>query len=98
MDALTAYGVPVVAVTPAVVQVAKQLGLPTRWAGVAAMLTAGALSLLVDAQTGGATLTQQDVSGYVLASVIYGLAAAGLYSQARVVQEVVGNAAPDAGG
>lgn len=81
-------GVPIVVVTPAVVQVAKEVGLPTKYAGVASMLAAGMMSALIDVATQqGAAIGPDDVARYALAGIVYGLAAAGLYSQVKAVRD-----------
>lgn len=75
---LLVIGVPLVIVVPALVELAKRMGLPTIWAGLASILSCGLvlglLELRSNAQFGG-------VAAWALASIIYGLAAAGLYSQ-----------------
>jgi hypothetical protein len=84
-------GVPVVALVPAVVEAAKRAGLPVRFAGLAAVLAATVLVALADLARGG-----HDPARWLLAGVVYGLAVAGLYSQAR---RVAGNrTGPDAAG
>lgn len=75
-------GVSILAVTPALVEVAKQSGLPTQWAGIAAiaiatvMVIAGGIAL-------GDPLTLPTISRWLMNGIVYGLAAAGLYSQTR---------------
>ncbi|MGH2559978.1 MAG: hypothetical protein ACRDJH_13000 [Thermomicrobiales bacterium] len=73
--------VAIVALVPGIVELAKRLGLPSRWAGLAAVVAATALVALRDLALGdghGGSLAR-----WLLAGVVYGLAAAGLYSQAR---------------
>lgn len=74
-------GVPVVVLVPAVVEAAKRAGLPTRYAGLAAIAAATLLVALAD--LAGLGNAGGSVARWLLAGVIYGLAAAGLYSQAR---------------
>jgi hypothetical protein len=69
-------GVPLIVVTPALVELAKRQGLPAHYAGLAAILTAMALLACGDLALGGA-------ARWILGGVVYGLAAAGLYSQGR---------------
>jgi hypothetical protein len=73
-------GVPLVVIVPALVELAKRLGLPTAYAGLASILASalilGLLSLQTDARFGG-------WATWLLTSVVYGLAASGLYSQVR---------------
>jgi hypothetical protein len=79
MDGLT-DGV-IIALVPGLVEVAKRLGLPVRFAGLAAILAAVALIALRDlAMKNGGT---GSVSRWVIGGVTLGLAAAGLYSQTK---------------
>ncbi|MCA9880306.1 MAG: hypothetical protein KC442_21070 [Thermomicrobiales bacterium] len=75
---LLVIGVPLVIVVPALVELAKRMGLPSIWAGLASILSCalvlGLVQLQVHPLVGGA-------ASWALASIIYGLAAAGLYSQ-----------------
>lgn len=77
-------GVPLLVIVPALVELAKRHGLPVRYAGGAAIALAILLLILGDLALG----TPQDGAGvvaaiarWVIGGVIYGLAAAGLYSQ-----------------
>lgn len=76
-------GVSILVITPALVEVAKQLGLPVRLAGLAAILLATMLVVLGEIANGtgfdGATVARWAIGG-----IVYGLAAAGLYSQTRL--------------
>jgi hypothetical protein len=73
-------GVPIVVVVPLLVQGAKELFLPARYAGVAAIVAAavvlGLVSLKTDPRFGG-------WAEWLLLSIVYGLAASGLYSQVK---------------
>ena len=82
MDEIVA-GAPIVALVPGVVEIAKRAGLPVRWAGLAAIVAATALVALADLARDGSVTGS--VAGWLLAGVVYGLAAAGLYSQARLL-------------
>ena len=77
---LLIVGVPLVVIVPALVELAKRLGLPTAYAGLASILGSalilGLVSLQADALLGG-------WATWLLTSIVYGLAASGLYSQAR---------------
>jgi hypothetical protein len=77
-------GVGITILVPALVELAKRAGLPTHYAGLASIVAAGAVLGLVElranAQFGG-------VAGWLLLSLVYGLAAAGFYSQVRRVTE-----------
>ncbi|MFM8529997.1 MAG: hypothetical protein ACKOD2_10050 [Ilumatobacteraceae bacterium] len=90
MDEMMMLGVPLVVIVPAMVEVAKHSGLPTRWAGLVAMVIA--MSLVAIADLGGViTLEGQDgaarVARWVITGVVYGLAGAGVYSQVRRITE-----------
>lgn len=76
-------GISILVVTPALVEVAKQLGLSIRWAGIAAIAIATVLVALGDVAT-GINLTPEVVSRWLIGGVVYGLAASGLYSQTRL--------------
>lgn len=75
----------VVGIVPGVVEVMKRAGLPSRYAGVAAIGVAIVLVALGDLALQGDAAGS--VAGWVVRGVIAGLAAAGLYSQvSRVVE------------
>ena len=75
---LLVSGVGITVLVPALVELAKRLGMPTRYAGLASIVAAGLVLGLVQLQSntqfGGA-------AGWLLLSLVYGLAAAGFYSQ-----------------
>ena len=75
-------GVGITILVPALVELAKRSGLPTRYAGLASIVAAGVVLGLVElranAQVGGAAT-------WLLMSLVYGLAAAGFYSQVKRV-------------
>ena len=77
---LLVSGVGITVLVPALVELAKRSGLPTRYAGLASIGAAGVVLGLVELQSharfGG-------VAGWLLLSIVYGLAAAGFYSQVR---------------
>lgn len=79
MPSTLILGVPLIVLVPAVVELAKGAGLAVRWAGVAAIVVAGALAALADLALRGDLFGS--LAGYALAAVVYGLAASGLYSQ-----------------
>jgi len=80
-------GVPLVVVIPALVELLKRQGLPTAWAGVAAMIVATGLLVLGDVALGLSADVDWAVQGatWVLRGMVYGLAAAGFYSQRDVL-------------
>lgn len=77
---LLIVGVPLVVLVPALVELAKRLGLPTAYAGLASIASSALILGLVELQTHtrfGSWAT------WLLTSIVYGLAASGLYSQVR---------------
>lgn len=77
---LLVIGVPVVIIVPALVELAKGMGLPTRMAGLASILCSAVILGLVSLQS------HQGLGGWatwLLASVVFGLASAGLFSQVK---------------
>ena len=73
-------GVPLVVIVPPLVQLAKGHGLPARFAGLASIVTATILLAL--ASVGLAeTFEPADLAQWLIGGLVYGLAAAGLYSQ-----------------
>lgn len=76
-------GISITIVTPALVEVAKHLGLPVRWAGFAAMVFAILLLALGDIAA-GTVPSPGFVARWILGGMVYGLAAAGLYSQTKL--------------
>ena len=78
------YGAPLVIVVPAAVQLAKELGLATKYAGLASIAVCAAVLGLVELR---AHETAGGVASWLLMSLVYGLAAAGLYSQVRKLRE-----------
>lgn len=76
-------GVSILIVTPALVEVAKQLGLPARLAGLAAIVFATFLVVLGDV-AGGVDFETRIVARWLISGIVFGLAAAGLYSQTRL--------------
>lgn len=73
-------GVPLVVIVPALVELAKRQGMPAPFAGLAAIAIATLLLALA-----GVALNDQigvdDLARWVIGGIVYGLAAAGLYSQ-----------------
>jgi hypothetical protein len=73
-------GVPLMVVVPALVELAKRQGMPTRYAGLASI----AFTTLLLALAGFALdphLEAADPARWLVGGIVYGLAAAGLYSQ-----------------
>ncbi len=78
-----AAGVPLVAVIPALVELAKRQGLPVRYAGLAAVLIGMGLLTLAGLAL-GEPVDAGTVARWAIGGIVYGLAAAGLYSQREV--------------
>jgi uncharacterized membrane protein YedE/YeeE len=76
-ESILIAGVPLIVIVPACVEVAKRAGLPVRYAGLAAIAFAMALLALQDA----VRLTDLPWPTWAIGGVVYGLAAAGFYSQ-----------------
>ena len=87
-------GIPLVAVIPGLVELAKRQGLPVRYAGLAAIVFALAL-LRLGTLALDEPLTRHAVARWLIGGIVYGLAAAGLYSQGAVLtRRPEGQAAP----
>lgn len=78
-----AAGVPLVAIIPALVELAKRQGLPVRYAGLAAILCGIGLLALAGIALGEPFETGT-VARWIIGGIVYGLAGAGLYSQREV--------------
>lgn len=81
-------GVSVMVVTPALVEIAKGNGMPVRFAGVASIMIAIVLLVIADLALHGLPASGelvQVVARWLIAGIVYGLAAAGLYSQGRLL-------------
>lgn len=81
-------GVPLIVVTPALVELGKQMGLPVRYAGLVAIGAAMLLLVCGDLALNGvpeATHLVPSLARWVLGGIVYGLAATGLYSQTRQI-------------
>lgn len=80
-------GVSVMVVTPALVEIAKGNGMPTRFAGIASIVIAFALLVIAEVALHGLPASGelvQVVARWIIGGVVYGMAAAGLYSQGRL--------------
>jgi hypothetical protein len=75
----------IIAIVPGIVEIVKRVGLPVRFAGVAAIVSATILVVLTDISGGGGGLA--DPARWLLLGIVCGLAASGLYSQVRHVVE-----------
>lgn len=94
-------GVPVVVLVPAAVEAMKRAGLPVRYAGLAAMAVATLLVALAELAAPGGSAGLAAPARWLLAGMVYGLAGAGLYTQARRfpgVERAAGEATTDGRG
>jgi hypothetical protein len=80
-DGIVLLGVPAVILVPLVVEGLKRLGLPVAWATPAAILVAGLVAFLAEAVQVWPELAP--LVRVLLAAVILGFGASGVYSQAR---------------
>ncbi len=82
-------GVPIVVLTPGLVAVLKKCGLPARYAGVVAIICATLLAALADlagmTAPGAALPPAARLATSALSGIVYGLAAAGLYTQGKTL-------------
>lgn len=81
-------GVSLVVVTPALVEIAKGHGMPVRFAGVASIVIAFMLLVIAEIALDGVPASAERgraVARWIIGGIVYGLAAAGLYSQGRVL-------------
>ena len=79
-------GVPLLVIVPALVELAKRQGLPVRYAGVAAIGLAIVLLALAGLAL-GEPVTVSSTARWLIGGIVYGLAAAGLYSQRAMLAE-----------
>ena len=70
----------VIGVVPGIVEVAKRAGMPTRFAGLAAIVVA--TMLIVFSNLGQSETNIETFSVWMMRGVVTGLAASGLYSHA----------------
>jgi ABC-type uncharacterized transport system permease subunit len=81
LNGLTLLGIPAIVLVPIIVQALKTLGLPNRWAGVAAITAGLIIAALIEAVAAWPTITP--IVRTLIAGILLGLAAAGSYSQYR---------------
>lgn len=89
LNGITLLGIPAVVLVPILVQGLKMLGLPVRWAGVAALVAGLAVAGLAEAVTVWPTVTP--FVRFVIAGILLGLASVGIYSQYSYQKSVVGS-------
>lgn len=81
-------GVSVMVVTPALVEIAKGNGMPVRFAGIASIAIAFVLLVIAEIALDGLPASGElvrAVARWIIGGVVYGMAAAGLYSQGRLL-------------
>ncbi len=81
-DGITLLGIPALVLVPVLVQGMKSLGLPVRWAGLAALAMGFAVAGLAEAVQAWPTVTP--IVRFLVAGVLLGLAASGAYSQYKM--------------
>jgi hypothetical protein len=82
LNGIVLLGIPAVILVPMIVQGIKTLGLPDKWAGVAALMVGLLVAGLAEAVNEWPVVTP--LVRFVVAGVLLGFAAAGSYSQYRV--------------
>ena len=85
VNGLTLLGVPAVVLVPVLVQGLKALGLPARWAGVAALLAGLAVAGTVEAVSAWPGVTP--LVRFIVAGLLLGLASSGSYSQFKSMRD-----------
>jgi hypothetical protein len=84
LNGITLLGIPAILLVPVLVQGMKNLGLPEKYAGIAALICGFAVAGLAEVVTQWPQVTP--VVRFLVAGALLGLAAAGAYSQYRVVK------------
>jgi len=74
-------GIAIIALVPGIVEIAKRMGMPPRFAGLAAIAAASVLVTLGNLGAGVSPFAQP--AQWIVLGVVYGLAASGLYSQVQ---------------
>ena len=85
LNGLTLLGVPAVVLVPLLVQGLKALGLPARWAGVAALLAGLAVAGMIEAVSAWPGVTP--VVRIIVVGLLLGLASSGTYSQFKSIRD-----------
>ena len=81
LNGITLLGIPALVLVPVIVQGMKELGLPARWAGVAALVIGLVVAGLAEAVEAWPGVTP--FARFVVAGLLLGLASVGTYSQYR---------------
>ncbi len=85
LNGLVLLGIPAVVVVPLLVQGLKALGLPSRYAGVAALAVGLAVAGMIEAVQAWPSVTP--FVRFLVAGLLLGLASSGSYSQYRSIKE-----------
>jgi hypothetical protein len=84
LNGITLLGIPSLVLVPLLVQALKAAGLPSKWAGAAAMAVGLAVAGLAEAVTAWPQVTP--FVRWLVAGLLLGLASAGAYSQYRIAR------------
>ena len=85
LNGLTLLGIPALILVSLIVQALKTLGLPTRYAGAASIISGIAIAALIEAIAAWPTITP--IVRVLIAGILLGLAASGTYSQYRTLKD-----------
>lgn len=85
LNGIALLGIPAVVLVPALVQGMKALGLPVRWAGIAALVAGFGVAGMAEAVQVWPDVTP--VVRFVVAGLLLGLASAGAYSQYKLATQ-----------
>ncbi len=91
VEVLAVAGVPAVVLVSLLVEAAKRLGLPTRWAPLATLLAAALVAGLAEALPALPSLAP--VARWLVATLLLSLGASGAYETARFLRRALGGAA-----
>ena len=93
VDTLLVAGVPVVVLVPLLVEAAKRMGMPTRYAPVATLIAAGLVVGAAEALPLAPAL--EPLVRWAVATLLLGLGASGAYETARFVRRELAAAAEE---
>ncbi|MBF6614236.1 MAG: hypothetical protein IVW55_14010 [Chloroflexi bacterium] len=85
LNGITLLGIPALVLVPLLVQGIKQLGLPGRYAGVAALIIGLSVAGLAEVITAWPTVTP--LVRFLVAGILLGLAPIGAYSQYKAARK-----------
>jgi hypothetical protein len=84
LDGITLLGIPAVVLVPFLVEGLKMLGLPAKWAGLAALAAGFAVAGMAEAVTAWPQVLP--IVRFLVAGTLLGLASSGAYSQFKVIK------------